>query len=81
MVIVEHSTETLAPMHQPSWRDDRSGSNEPVFEALMVSLRVVVRHESGDRALKRVLSEEDHSIQSLGFYGAHKALGERIQIR
>ena len=78
MVIVEHSTETLAPMYRLRWRDDWVGPQELVFEALMIALNVVVRHELGDCVLKRGLSEEDHSVQALGFYGAHKALGERI---
>ena len=54
MVIVQHSTESLAPMHRVRWRDDRGGQQEPVFEALMIAFRVVVRHELGDRVLKRV---------------------------
>jgi hypothetical protein len=81
VVIAEHSAETLAPMHRLRWRDDRAGLHEPVFEALMITLGVIVRHELRDGVLKRGLSEEDHSVQALGFYGAHKALGKRIQIR
>ena len=68
MVIIEHSTETLAAMHRLTWRDDRGGPQELVCEALMIALSVVVRHEVGDRVLKRGLSEEDHSVQTLGFY-------------
>jgi hypothetical protein len=30
----------------------------------MIALSVVVRHELGDRVLKRGLSEESHSVQS-----------------
>lgn len=79
MVIVEHSTETLAPMHRLRWCDDRAWLHEPVFETLMVSLGVIVRHELRDRVLKRVLTEEDYSVQALGSYRAHKAFGKRIQ--
>jgi hypothetical protein len=68
VVIVKHSAETLAPMHRLRWRDDRGWPKESVFEALMVSLGVIVRHELRDRVLKRVLTEEDHSVQALGFY-------------
>ena len=81
MVIVEHSTEPLSSMHRLRWRDDRGGPQELVCEALMIAFGMVVRHELGDRVLKRGRSEEDHSVQALGFYGAHKALGERIQVR
>jgi hypothetical protein len=34
----------------------------------MIAFDVVVRHEVGNRVLKRGLSEEDHSVQTLGFY-------------
>jgi hypothetical protein len=34
----------------------------------MIALSMVVRHEVGDRVLKRGMSEEDHSVQTLGFY-------------
>lgn len=81
MVIVEHSTETLAPMHGARWRDGGAGLHEPVFEALMVALSLIMRHELGDCVLKRGLPEEDHSVQALGFYGAHKAFCESVQIR
>jgi hypothetical protein len=33
----------------------------------MIAFGVVVRHEVRDRVLKRGLSEEDHSVQTLGF--------------
>jgi hypothetical protein len=44
----------------------------------MIAFGVVVRHVVGDRVLKRGLSEEDHSVQTLGFHRAHEAFGERI---
>jgi hypothetical protein len=80
VVEVEHSTEALAPMHWLRWRDDRGRPQELIGEALMIAFSVVMRHEVGDRVLKRGLSEEDHSVQALGLYGADKAFGERIQI-
>lgn len=33
MVIVEHSAETLAPMHGLRWREDRAGSNDEIIHA------------------------------------------------
>jgi hypothetical protein len=47
----------------------------------MVPFGMVVRHEVGDRVLKRGLSEEDHSVQTLGFHRAYEAFRERIQIQ
>jgi hypothetical protein len=44
----------------------------------MVAFSVVVGHETRDRVLERSMPEEDHSAQTLGFYRAHEALGERI---
>jgi hypothetical protein len=79
--IVEHPTEALTPMHLPRWHDDWVGLQEPIFEALMIALGVIGGHKLRDRVLKRALSEEDHAVQALGLYGAHKAFGERIQNR
>ena len=72
---------TLAPMHQLRRRAARGGPQELIGEALMIAFSVVVSHEVADRVLKRGPSEEDHSVQALGFYGAHKAFCERVQIR
>ena len=62
MVIVENSTEALAPPNWLRWRDQWGWPHESIFEALMVSLSVIVRHELRDRVPKRVLTEEDHSV-------------------
>src|ERR1700720_3040921 len=51
VVIVEHSTEALAPMHRLRWRDDRSGPQKLVCEALMIAFSMVVRHEVANRVL------------------------------
>jgi hypothetical protein len=67
-------------MHRTRWCDDRGGPQELVCEALMIAFGVVVRREVGDRVLKRGLSEEDHSVQTLGFHRAHEAFGERIRV-
>jgi hypothetical protein len=47
----------------------------------MIAFAVVMRHEVGDRTVKRGLSEEDHSVQALRLYRVHEALRECIQIR
>ena len=58
MVIVEHSTQTVAPMHRLRWRDDRGGPQELICEALMISFSMVVRHEVGNRVLERGLPKK-----------------------
>jgi hypothetical protein len=68
VVVVQHSTEALSLAHGLRWCDDRGRPQESVFEALMVSLGVIVSHELRDCVLKGVLTEEDHSVQALGFY-------------
>ena len=55
-------------MHWLRWRDDRGGPQKLVFEALMIAFSMVVRHEVANRVLEGGLSEEDHSVQALGFY-------------
>lgn len=52
MIVVQHPTETLMLIHLPRWCDYRAGLQELVFESLMVSLGVTVRHELRDRMLK-----------------------------
>ena len=68
MVVVQHSTEALSLAHRLRWREDRGRPQESVFEALMVSLDVIMCHELRDRVLKGVLTKDDHSVQALGFY-------------
>ena len=79
MVIIEHSTEALAPPNWLRWRDQRSWPHESVFEALVVSLSVIVRHELRDRVLKLVQRRSFGS--GTRTFGAREALRERIQIR
>lgn len=65
-------------MYRLRRRDNGTWLQEPVSATLLIALSMIVRHEVGDRVLQRVLYEEDHSVQTLGFYGAHEALGECI---
>src|ERR1035438_9013167 len=68
VVIVEHPTEALSPLHRVRLFNDGAGLHESVCETLMIVLSMVLRHEVGVRMLKRGMSEEDHSVQTLGFY-------------
>jgi hypothetical protein len=65
MVIVEHSAETLAPLHRTRRFGDRGRLQELVCETLMITLSMVVRHQVGNRVLERGPSEEGHSAQAL----------------
>jgi len=67
MVVVEYPAEALSALHRVRLFGDSAGLHESVCEALMIALDMVVRHEVGDRVLKRCLSEEDHPVQTLGF--------------
>jgi hypothetical protein len=55
-------------MYRLICRDDRGRPQELVCEALMIAFSMVVRHEVANRVLEGGLSEEDHSVQALGFY-------------
>jgi hypothetical protein len=78
VVEIEHPAETPSPVHGVGWVGDGAGLQESVSETLMIAFDVVVSHKVRDGVLKRGLPEEDHSVQTLGFYRAHKAFGERI---
>src|ERR1700730_17687751 len=41
LVIVEHSTEALAPLHRLRWRYDRGGPQKLVCEALRIAFSMV----------------------------------------
>jgi hypothetical protein len=61
--------------------DARGGPQELLCEALMIGFGMVVRHEVGDRVLSRGLSEEDHTVQGLGFHRAHEVFGASLPLR
>jgi hypothetical protein len=39
-------------------------ADEPVGQALMVALAVIMRHEVGDGCPQRLLSKQDHVLQA-----------------
>ncbi len=55
MVIVERPAEAPAATYRLRWRDYRTWLQESVSETLMIALSMIVRHEVGDRVLKRVI--------------------------
>ena len=46
----------------------------------MIVLFMIVAHILPDRVPKRCLSEEDHPMQTLFFYGTDKSFRERVQV-
>src|SRR5262249_22929901 len=82
VIVAEHPSESLTPfdIHTAlEIRGDRP--QQSVVEALMVAFTVIMHHVLPDCVLKRYLSEEDHSVQTLFFYGTHEPLCESIQVR
>lgn len=68
MVVAEHSAEALSALNKVmGWGSDRCGLRKSVFQALVIALGMIVRHELPDRVLKRCPSKEDHPAQTLLF--------------
>jgi len=69
MVEAQHSSKALAAPDRPGKGTGDGGTlQQAIAHSLMIALVVVMRHEMGDRVLKRGLSEEGHSVQTLGLY-------------
>jgi hypothetical protein len=61
MVVAEHSAEALSALNRVmGWGSDGHWLRYSVFQALMIALGMIVRHELPDRVLKGCRSEEDH---------------------
>ena len=65
MVVAENSAKVLAPLNGVMEQGGGYGLQESVFEPLMITLGMVVRHKLPDCVLKGRLSEEDHPAQTL----------------
>jgi hypothetical protein len=57
------------------------GVYDRVFETLVVSFGVVVGEVLADGVLQRVLAEEDHAIEALGFQGQEESLEMGVRLR
>ena len=55
--------------------------DQPVPEALVVSLHVIMLNILVDRVSEVLPAEEDHSIKTLGLDRSDKSLGVSVQIR
>ena len=66
MVVAEHPAKAPAPLNGVMGQGGGGyGLQESVFEPLMITLGMVVRHKLPDCVLKGRLSEEDHPAQTL----------------
>ena len=64
-----------------AWRGSHNGEDQPVVQALVVALDVIMRNELADRAAERRLPDENYAVQT-GFLDApsERAREERIPI-
>jgi hypothetical protein len=61
MVVAEHSAEALTPLNGVMGQGGGGhGLQEAIFESLMITLGMVMRHKLADCVLKGRLSDEDH---------------------
>jgi hypothetical protein len=78
---VEESTEPRATTDIGAGWSRRFGCNEPVLDALVIPLAVVVGPELGQRPSQAGLTDEHQAVQAFLFDRAHEPLGVRIAIR
>jgi len=60
--------------------DLRPGVDQGVFEALVISLLVIMRHVFADRVVEVSLTEDHEPTQAFSLDRAHKSLGEGVQV-
>ena len=58
----------------------RNRGDQPVVEALVVALEVIVLDELGDREAEVALAEGNELVEALGLDGEHEAFRERVQV-
>ena len=81
MVVVQHSAQLLAALDRSSaitarfFRDD-----QPIAEASVIPLVMVVRHKFLNGFSQRTFAEQNYSFQARLLNGSDKALGVAIQI-
>ena len=82
VVVIQHASQALAPLDYTGFsKMAHCWANEPVGQALVISLGVVVGDEILNGRPQRILSEQDHPIQTGLLNSPHKSLGMCIQIR
>ena len=82
IVVAKQPTEALLARDRPYGRTHfLTGIDQVIIETLMIPFVMIVCQKLVDRIAQRVLSKEDHAIQSALLDGAHKPLRVSIQIR
>jgi hypothetical protein len=82
MIIIEQPSEAAAASNRPSTISETDlREKEPITDALMVSLAVVMSNELSNRDPQRILSEQNHALQTALLDAADEALGVAIQVR
>jgi hypothetical protein len=81
IIIIEHSAEAATASNRcGAISEIELRENERVTDALMVSFAAIMSNELSNGDPKRVLSEEDHALQTGFFNAADEALGIAIQV-
>ena len=81
MVKIQHAAEALTADNRTGRHSEVIGwIDDLVFQALMVSFRVVMREIFSDRVSQLCLIEKDHSVETLRFDTSHKPFDVRVEI-
>ena len=81
VVKVQHAAHALPATNHTVAIGSLQGLNELVPDALMIPLRVIVRHELRHGAPKVALAKEQYAVQALLFDRSHEPLGVGITVR
>ena len=82
VVVVEQAAQPLATADASMTTSDAIVPfDQPVIEALMIALSMIMRNVFADRSAKRFLTEEDHPVEAFAFDRQNKPLDESVQIR
>ena len=81
VVIPKHSTESFATTDRATaLADTVIPFDQLVAQSLMETLSMVVREIRRDSSPQGSFAEENHPVETLGFYGKNESLGVRVQI-
>jgi hypothetical protein len=79
VVVVEHSTKSLSSADRASLcRRALDWTDKSVFQALMISLSMVVGNKFSDRIPQGIFAKEDHLLQTILFDRPDKPFRVRV---
>src|SRR5689334_13709559 len=81
MVVVQHASQACPLAYRARGLRRRERLDQRVPESLMVTFRVVMRHEFRDGAPKMALAEHDHAVEAFFLDRAHEPLREGVAVR